>query len=182
MTNIIIVFQKSEEGKTLKSILARNGYNVLSVCTSGAQAVALLDDLSDALIISGYKLADMVYSELSEYLPEGFDMLLLAGRKAIEECYDNDIVCLSMPLNVEDFLSTVDMMTETIERRRRKKRAEPKARSAEEESIIKRAKELLMDRNHMTEPEAHRYLQKSSMDTGTGIVEAAQMVLLLDNH
>ena len=29
----------------------------------------------------------------------------------------------------------------------------------------------------MTEEEAHRYLQKRSMDNGTGIVETAQMVL-----
>ena len=42
---------------------------------------------------------------------------------------------------------------------------------------IKDAKELLMARNHMTEEEAHRYLQKTSMDSGTNLVETAQMVL-----
>ena len=31
--------------------------------------------------------------------------------------------------------------------------------------------------NHMTEEEAHRYLQKTSMDSGTNLVETAQMVL-----
>lgn len=31
----------------------------------------------------------------------------------------------------------------------------------------------------MTEEEAHRYLQKHSMDNGTGMVETAQMVLAL---
>ena len=41
----------------------------------------------------------------------------------------------------------------------------------------KDAKELLMVRNHMTEEEAHRYLQKTSMDSGTNLVETAQMVL-----
>ena len=44
---------------------------------------------------------------------------------------------------------------------------------------ITKAKELLMDRNHMTEVEAHRYLQKCSMDSGTGMVETAQMVISL---
>ena len=37
----------------------------------------------------------------------------------------------------------------------------------------------MMDRNHMTEAEAHRYLQKCSMDSGTGMVETAQMVISL---
>jgi len=38
---------------------------------------------------------------------------------------------------------------------------------------------LLMERNHMTEQEAFRYIQKSSMDSGTNMVETAQMILLL---
>ncbi|BDF15193.1 ANTAR domain protein [[Clostridium] scindens ATCC 35704] len=43
--------------------------------------------------------------------------------------------------------------------------------------MIRQAKELLMARNNMSEEEAHRYLQKSSMDSGTNMVETAQMVL-----
>jgi len=31
----------------------------------------------------------------------------------------------------------------------------------------------------MTESEAHRYMQKCSMDSGTNLVETAQMVLTL---
>ena len=45
--------------------------------------------------------------------------------------------------------------------------------------IINNAKWLLMERNHMTEQEAFRYIQKSSMDSGTNMVETAQMILLL---
>ena len=43
--------------------------------------------------------------------------------------------------------------------------------------MIRQAKELLMARNNLSEEEAHRYLQKSSMDSGTNMVETAQMVL-----
>ena len=42
---------------------------------------------------------------------------------------------------------------------------------------IRKAKELLMTRNNMSEEEAHRYLQKSSMDSGANMVETAEMVL-----
>lgn len=51
--------------------------------------------------------------------------------------------------------------------------------SAEEQGILRRAKTLLMKRNHLTEPEAHRYLQKTSMDTGRTMVESAHMVTML---
>ena len=44
---------------------------------------------------------------------------------------------------------------------------------------MQEAKELLMARNHMSEEEAHRYLQKCSMDSGTNMVETALMILAL---
>jgi len=37
-----------------------------------------------------------------------------------------------------------------------------------------------MDRNNMTEPEAYRYLQKSSMDMGRTMAETAHMLLTLN--
>ena len=48
-----------------------------------------------------------------------------------------------------------------------------------QQQVIKNAKALLMERNHLTEEEAHRYIQKSSMDNGTNMVETAQMILTL---
>ncbi len=51
--------------------------------------------------------------------------------------------------------------------------------SAEEQGVLIRAKKLLMKRNHLTEAEAHRYLQKTSMDTGRTMMESAQMVTML---
>ena len=36
-----------------------------------------------------------------------------------------------------------------------------------------------MERNRMTEPEAHKYLQNCSMDSQVSLIEAAQMVISL---
>ena len=62
---------------------------------------------------------------------------------------------------------------------RKKRRMEPKVRSEEEKRMLQDAKELLMVRNNMSEEEAHRYIQKRSMDNGTGLIETAQMILSL---
>ena len=168
MTNIIVVLPKLEEAKGVKSILVRSGFQVTGICTTGTQAISQADGLNEGIVICSYKLADMIYTELHEDLPEGFEMLLMASQNLISECYGNGIVCLSMPLN---------LMVEGVERRRRKRRMQPKTRNAADEKAIKDAKELLMARNHMTEEEAHRYLQKTSMDSGTNLVETAHMVL-----
>ena len=189
MTNIVVVFPKAEEAKGIKSLLMRNGFSVTAACTTGAQALGHLDGLNDGILISGYKLLDMMYTELYECMPEGFEMLLMASAHVISEGVNGrcasygreaskgDIVTLTMPLKVHDLINTVDMMTQTLERRRKKRRQKPKVRNEEEISLILEAKMILMNRNNMSEEEAHNYIQKCSMDSGTNMVETAQMVL-----
>ena len=179
MVNLIVAFPKLEDAKTIKNILVRSGFQVTGICTTGAQAISQADGLHDGVIICGYKLEDMLYSELRECLPPGFELLLMASPRLLSECYGEGVVCLSMPLKMNDFLSTINMMTDGIERKRRRRHQQPKRRSEKEEALIAEAKELLMERNHMTENEAHKYLQKCSMDSGTGIVDTAQMVLMM---
>ena len=47
------------------------------------------------------------------------------------------------------------------------------------QDLINEAKALLMDRNNMTEDEAHKYMQKCSMDSGNNMVETAKMIFAL---
>lgn len=177
MTNVVVVFPKIEDAKGIKNLLMRSGFSVVSVCTTGAQAISVIEDLNDGIVICGYKYLDMMYSELHDYLPKGFEMLLMASQHILTECVNNDIVCLSMPIKVHELIDTVSMMIQNVERRRKKLREKPKVRNQEEDLVLHEAKRLLMDRNNMTEDEAHRYIQKCSMDSGTNMVETAQMVL-----
>lgn len=177
MVNIIVALPKIEDARGIRSILNKNGFNVTAVCTTGAQVLSQIDDWNDGIIICGYKLTDMMYSGLHECLPDGFDMLIMASGRVMVDCLDNNIVCLSMPFKVHDLVNTVSMMTQAILRRRKKARQQPKVRNEKEMALIKEAKDILMVRNNMTEKEAHRYIQKCSMDSGTNMVETAQMVL-----
>lgn len=177
MTNIIVVFPKIEDAKSIKNLLVKNGFRVNAVCMSGAQALSYADECNDGIIICGYKLADMMYSELHNSLPEGFEMLLMASQRLLSESVGMNIMGLAMPLKVYDLVNTVEMMAQGIARRKKKQKAKPRERNPKEEALIKEAKELLMVRNNMTEEEAHRYIQKCSMDSSTNMVETAQMVL-----
>lgn len=179
MTSIIVVLPKLDDAKNMKNLLVRNGFSVPVVCTSGAQALAQLDNYFDGIVICGYRLPDMLYSELHSDLPPGFEMILMASQRYLVECLDNDIMCLPMPFTVHDMVNTVEMMCNTIAYKRRKRKEKPKQRNAEEIAVIKEAKLVLMKRNNMTEDEAHRYIQKHSMDNSTSMVETAQMVLPL---
>lgn len=179
--NILVLFPKAEDAKNVRSLLVRHGFQVSAVCTTGAQALAQANALDDGILICGYKYPDMIYSELRAALPSHFEMLLVASRRVLGECHDPSLMCVGMPIKVRDFLNTLDLMAEQIARRKKRLRQKPRIRSEEEKKVLWEAKRLLMERNHMSEEEAHRYIQKCSMDSGTNLVETAQMVLSLMN-
>lgn len=179
MTNILVVFPKLEECRSIKNLLVKNGFQVTGICTSGAQAIARADEWNEGIIVCGYKLTDMLYGQLRELLPQEFAMLALMQAQHIGEIANDNIVCLGMPLKPQELIRNVSITMDDMERRRRKRRQTPRVRDSKEAAVIMKAKEILMSRNHMTEEEAHRYIQRSSMDTGTNMVETAQMVLTM---
>lgn len=179
MTNIIVAFPKQDIAKNIKKILMQNGYHVNAVCTTGAQALQSASELGGGIIVCGYRFVDMMYTELHEYLPAQFEMLLVASPANCGIRDVENLVCLSTPLKVNELLQTMEMMDYTITRRKKKARQTPKQRTQEEDALIQEAKALLMERNNLSEEEAHRYMQKRSMDNGTGMVETAQMILSL---
>ncbi|WP_156034907.1 ANTAR domain-containing protein [Clostridium sp. KNHs205] len=179
MPSIIIAFPKMEDTVSIKNALVRNGYDVNATCTTGAQVVTIANELDDGIVICGYRFSDMHYSQLNGYLPKGFEMLLIASPNKLEECTDNNIVCLSMPIKMTDLVNTLQMMFYNYSRRRKKEKDKPKPRTDAEKEVINKAKLVLMERNNMTEEEAHRYIQKNSMDSGTNMVEMAEMILSL---
>ena len=178
MSSIVIALPKIEDAKKIRAVLVSHGFPVDSVCNTAANALAGASELGYGVMICGYRLPDMYYQELLEYLPSGFDMLLLASPKVIQEV-PSSVLTIGMPFKTGDLINTVNMMLVQIERRRKKDKKKPKVRSWKEQNYISNAKMLLMQRNHLNEEEAYRYIQKCSMDSGTNMVETAQMLLML---
>ncbi len=179
MTGIIIAFPRAEVGKNIKAILVRSGYQVTGVYTSGSQVIQGVRGLDDGVVITSYRLPDMIYRELREDLPAEFRMIALTSQDQWAQNGDEGVISLSLPLKVHELLSTLEMEVYNVERARKRRKRKPPVRSAEEQAIIDKAKGILMSRNNMSEAEAHRYLQKTSMDNGTSFTETAQMILSL---
>ncbi|MCM1159013.1 MAG: ANTAR domain-containing protein [Bacteroidales bacterium] len=177
MISVIVVFPKLEEARSIKNLLVRSGIEVMAACTTAAQVINLADDLDYGIVVSGYKFVDMMYSELREYLPDTFDMLLVVSKQYYSECGISGVVCLSMPVRAADLIENVRLMYDRQHERMKRERTKPKVRTAEEKQLISRAKTVLMEKKKLTEEEAHRYLQKKSMDNGTNLVETAHMIL-----
>lgn len=180
MGNIIVAFSKPQDGRNIRNILVKHGIQVTASCTSGAQVLASTDDLRSGIVVSGYRFGDMTCRQLADQLPPGFDLLLIASPSRWSGEAMGRIVCLPAPFKMGDLVSTVRMIEQTqAEKRRRMRRQPPQKRREEDQKAIDTAKAILMERNRMTEPEAHKYLQKCSMDSQVSLIEAAQMVISL---
>ena len=152
--NVVIAFPKIENAKSIRSILMKSGYQVDAVCTTGGQALQNVNALDGGILICGYRFADMMCSELQAYLPANFEMLLVGSQSNTMNRDVSDVVCLSMPLKVHELLQTVEMMAYTYEKKRKKRRAQPKERTEEEKKLILNAKTVSY--THLTLPTTSR--------------------------
>lgn len=179
MTSIIVAFHKMDDAQNIKNVLVRSGLNNVNVCTSGARVLVLADQYESGLVICGYRLPDMAYMQLKEDLPHGFEMLLIASPGVLQGTGRSEIACLETPFKVQELLCSIRWIEEEAARRRKRRREQPRQRSPQERELIQSAKQVLMKSNHLSEDEAHKYLLKTSMQSGRTLLETAQMILLL---
>lgn len=177
-SSIVIALPKIEDAKKIRTILNRYGFSVAAVCCTAARALSSISELDSGILICGCRLPDMNYRDLAGCLPDYFELLLLASARVLSEAPPS-VLSVEMPMRAGDFVSTVNMMLAQLERRWKKEKKRPKPRSWKEQNYISNAKMLLMERNHLGEEEAYRYMQKCSMDSGTNLAETAQMILML---
>ncbi len=174
MISVIVLFPKQEIARNIRNILVRSGFEVIGVCVTGAQVIQRVEEMEEGIVVCGFKYADMVYSELKEYLPDGIRMVLIASHHYLEEGNDRNITFLPMPLKVPRLIETMREIADSISKRKKKHR--PKQRTREEEALLDEVKKLLMENNRITEQEAHHYIQKRSMDSGVNLIEMAKII------
>lgn len=178
MGSIIVAMPKIEDARHIREMLKRRGLETTAVCNTASGVLSQVHQLDSGIVICGSRFADMHYTQLAEYLPDVFEMLLLGSAATIETCPPG-IKTLTYPIRANDLIGTAEMMLQRQARRLKKVKAAPKKRTEQEQNYINNAKWVLMERNRMTEQEAFRYIQKNSMDSGTNMVETAQMILLM---
>ena len=178
MSDIIIVFPNPSDGKLLRSILIKNGYSVVGTVTSGAQAINLSDDIDYGIVICAYQLTDMQYMELRENINESCEILLICSPDKLSDSLNEDVYFLPMPFKTIELVKKVDEISDKLyyERKKKKKLAD---RGSKNYLTLIRAKEFLIKYKNMTEPQAHKYLQKCSMENGDTIINTAKKICLL---
>lgn len=174
MEKVILAFEGRKSGEHIRDIIESSGLADCLICRSAAEVKRLVHKQHVGTVICSYKLPDETAERLAEDLPMTCSVLVIAVQSLLDMIADDEIFKLAAPAARNDLLSSVRMLLQGSHRMERFVRPQ---RSAEEDELIRAAKAVLMDRNDMTEEQAHRFLQKKSMDSGVRLTQTAQMVL-----
>ncbi len=172
MERVILAFSKDAAADKVRKMLDGSGYEVCAVCHSKAELLRSVTDMDETLIIMGYKLPDAVADEVAEDLREGQKLMSIVRAERQNEIYDQDIFVVTLPVNRQILINSIETFVGIIERRKHRARRTP-----EEEKIIADAKAYLMENHRMTEDQAHRFIQKRSMDVGARFIDTARQIL-----
>ena len=158
--------------KTLNKAVARyNGISLIVRILIGLFIGAVL-----ALVAPGAgwvgELGSLFVGALKGIAP----VLVISSPGNLELCGDRNLIKLAVPSSRAEFFASLDLAQGVLAGGAPAPRLHIQ-RSAEEERLICRAKAVLMDRSGMSEEQAHRYLQKKSMNSGARLTQTAQLVL-----
>lgn len=163
MEKVIVAFEKEKNALYIRDLIESSGLAAVQLCRSGMEVRRLAGQGDEVCVVCGYKLLDGSAEALFDDLPHGSAMLMIATQPQLDLCVSEGIFQLPAPARREELLEAVALMLTT------------KGRGSDGE--VRRAKAILMARRGMSEAEAHRYLQRKSMDKGCKLVDVARAFL-----
>ena len=174
MAHIVVAFTGEEARRKALRLLAAEGLEAAAVCSAGGEVIRGVRRMGSAIVICGFRLRDMTADAMASDLRGLAAVMVVAKAAHLELCGGENLFKLPVPATRAEFAATLGLLLDFEAAHLR----HPAGRRREEEQrSIRQAKELLMDVNRMTEEEAHRFLQKRSMERGVPLAEAARWVI-----
>lgn len=174
MDRLVVAFANEEARRRILRLLESGGRTPAACCATGAEVIRTVRKLGSAAVICGFRLRDMTASGLAADLLGTAVLLVISSAPNLDFCAGENLHKLATPISRSDFFATLELLQRFEEKHLHHS---PPKRREEERALIQKAKELLMDVNRMTEAEAHRFLQKRSMDAGLKMTETAQLII-----
>ena len=174
LTRIVAAFTGEEMRRKTLCLLALEGLETAAVCTTGAEVIRTVRQMGSAAVICGFRFQDMTADAMAADLRGLAAVMVVAKASYLDLCGGENLFKLPVPASRAEFAATLGLL---LDFEKAHLRHPVSRRREEDQNLIRRAKELLMDVNRMTEEEAHRFLQKRSMERGVRMAESAQWVI-----
>ena len=171
MGRALIVSAGANSNEYIAARLSEMGYSRPVIIPSGAEARRRMSESDFELIVVNAPLPDEFGHELCitavEQTDAGVVFLVKAAQaeQLLAPLNEQGVLLLSKPFTTPLFLQAMHMAAAGLQDKIGQLR------------LVSRAKCCLVEHAHMTEAEAHRYLEKQAMDTRRDRAEVAQEVL-----
>lgn len=183
MRQLIIAFADKELARNIGQIFRSHGLPVGGTAASGLQALGLAARCPEGgVIVCPAFLPDIPAQELIKLLPESFDLLVLLTSGHQGEIRQQGVFTLIYPFSkslvvqsARQILATRQINTDNSFQS--SSSSPGYKRPGNEQMLIDQAKMLLMNQRQISEKDAHRYLQKRSMESGVPMAELARRII-----
>ena len=170
MARIVIIGATEASRTQLSGLLVSSGYPVFRTCVSGSAVRRTLAECEDGIVILCGGMLGSLADALHADFQDRFHFLLIARPEALAACDSPAIFRLAYPCSGNAVIGAVEMLTQlhTMQLPRRDQNGR---------TLIEKAKSLLMKRDGLSEPEAHRHLQQRAMREQRKMTEVAEALL-----
>jgi response regulator NasT len=182
---VLIADDEALHNLALSSQLETLGHQVVATASNGREAVELAREAKPDIAFLDIRMPQMTGPEAAHEIAADrpIPMIILSAysdSRTVEEAIKAPIFhYLVKPVDPDDLAPAIAVararFDEWMDARRQRDMLELKL---EERKIVERAKGLLMDTRGLSEREAYRFLQKTSQDKNTPMVELARKILL----
>lgn len=184
MKNVLIVSKTEKTIELICQLLKEEGYCSCTAAADSQQAKKLMGEKDFDLIVISTPIADGAGIDLSVYAIDHTKagVFLLTGAEALEKAgnrlKDKGVFTLAKPVSRPLFHQSIMVWQATKNRLDGLEKENKQLKlQVEEIKVIHRAKCVLMQCLGMTEPQAHRYLEKQAMDLRQSKKRVAEQVL-----
>ena len=182
--SVLLVSASEKFNTTTLPLLPVTDYWPVTVARSVAEARRVLIGASFDLIIVNPPLPDDAGVDFAEEQCAQSDagVLLLARAEVYEETWarvlPSGVIALSKPTSIQMMTQSLRVLCAIRERLRGMRKSQATVEEKIEEiRLINRAKWLLIECLHMTEPDAHRYITKQAMEQRLSKRELAERII-----
>ena len=173
MGRALIVSAGASSNEYISARLTEMGYSRPVIIPSGAEARRRMTEADFELIVVNSPLPDEFGHELCMDAVDKTDAGVVFLVKAAQ-----GVLLLSKPFSTAFFMQVMHMAEASNHRLQRARQENARLQEKLVQlRLVSRAKCCLVEHEHMTEADAHRYIEKQAMDTRRDRTEIAQEIL-----
>lgn len=145
-------------------------------CKNSIELYNLTSTIDSAIVLLG-PLKDKPSIVVARNIPSNWDAILFMTSEDPLPYYVSNIIPVNLPINKHDLFDTIDSLLDSSSESFGTKTTSKKVRSEEDKMIIEKAKIHIMKTRNITESDAHKLLQRYSMNLGITMIDSAKRFL-----